>query len=220
MVIALLAVDVYPCFIACVTDGVAKGGGTVGQVGVIVAVGAGILCPHILPVEVDRQLQLPPIEEGEDIFRLLAALLCCEGLGEEVDTHIHAVFPCACVVGLESIVRAQRTCAVAAVADAEDGEVDILGGLGPVHPRLVGGEVNATLHGELRAHIVGMTVQGNKVAAEKGVHGDALNGGEPNHICAVVDIDLPFVGVNGRRLGVGAEGAHDQNHTDGQDDHQ
>ena len=75
MIISLLAVDIHAGLIARFFYGLAEGNGTVGQVGVVIAVGAGIFGSDRLPVKVNRHLQRTAVQLLQHIPGLLSALL-------------------------------------------------------------------------------------------------------------------------------------------------
>ena len=196
MIVPLLAVDVHARLIPRRLNGLAEGHGAVGQVGVVVAVGAGILGADRLPVKIHRQLQLTAFEPFQHILSLLPALLRRQRLREEVHARVDTGGVGAVQMAVKQVVRLQGALAVAPEAQTDDGKLyAALRRFGPVHVFLEHRQVDAPPDGKFAAYIPGLPLQRDELPAVQRADGKVLVGRQPHHIGPVVDVDLPRVGI-------------------------
>ena len=209
-----MAVEVDAGRVAAAPDRLAEGHRAVGERGGVPVVGARVLrALDLFPVEDHRQRYVVAIQPLHDEAGLLHGLLHVHGLGEEVDAHLQAASQRALDVALEPGVLEQAALGPAAAPHADHREVHARGGDPvPVHLVLVLGHIDAADGGVAIAHVGQMAVFLTEILPRQGARGDALQRSHPNPVKAVVDIDLPGVGV--RRLfgPAGKEPPRDQRH--------
>ena len=130
--------------IALGLDFLAEGDGTLGAVLDTQTIGTAILAARGLGVKVDGVVELAAIQDIGAALRFFPGLVLVDCLTEEVDAHLEARVPGVGEVLLEHGVQHQCAAAVAAVADADDNELDARClDLLPVDVRLIFGDVDA-----------------------------------------------------------------------------
>ena len=130
--------------IALGLDFLAEGDGTLGAVFDAQTIGTAILAAGGLGVKVDGVVELAAIQDIGAALRFFPGLVLVDCLTEEVDAHLEARVPGIGEVLLEHGVQHQCAAAVAAVADADDDELDARRlDLLPVDVRLIFGDVDA-----------------------------------------------------------------------------
>ena len=99
-------------------------------------------------------------------------------------------------MGVKHLVRLQDALTVTPVAKAQNGKLHaVLRRLLPIHIPLEHRQVDAPPGSEVAALIVGMSLQRNELPAPQRADGKVLVGRQPHHIDAIVDVDLPLVGI-------------------------
>ena len=151
-------------------DLLAEGDGALGAVLDAQTVGTAILAAGGLSIEVDGVVQLAAIQDVGAAHGFLPGLLFVDGLTEEVDAHLQARIAGVGEVLLEHGVQHQRTAAVAAVADADDDELDARRlYLFPVDAGLIFRDIDA--EGGILLHAVGVEVVELVVDGLDALHG-------------------------------------------------
>ena len=130
--------------IALGLDFLAEGDGTLGAVLDAQTIGTAILAAGSFGVKVDGVVELAAIQDIGAALRFFSGLVLVDCLTEEVDAHLEARVSGVGEVLLEHGVQHQCAAAVAAVADADDNELDARRlDLLPVDVRLIFGDVDA-----------------------------------------------------------------------------
>ena len=189
-VIADAAVEVEAGIVTGVLQRLAEGHGAVGQGLLVPGVGAGAAAFLGLPVEDDGEVHALAAQMLDDELGLFNGLADVDSLRVEVDAGVEAGGVGAGDVPLVPWVQEQAALGVAAVAEADVGEVHALRDLLPVHFVLMLGDVDAELRAVGAALIDGLIVHENKIVGCQVAGGDVFIRRHPGHAGARVDIHL------------------------------
>ena len=196
-VIADIAVEVNGGIIAGGLDGLAEGHGAVGEHGGVQPIGAGGHIVQLFPVKNNGELYIIILHPLQNKFRFLNGFLHADSLGEEIHTHLQAVGKGTFYIGLEIGVLKKPAFGIAPVAQTHIGKGNIgLGDFGPVNVPLMFRHIDAPEGFVIAAGIVGFAFPDLDILPADGVGRNALQRRHPDHIKAVVDVDLTLVGVN------------------------